>query len=420
MRHDRGPHGGLLVSLAPFAQESKSNEMSAPSNSLNRYASALSTEAEAHKSVTQVCDELLRSGMEEPDVAVLFSTHHHASYWDQLPQEVRRRLRPKYLIGCSAEAVVQGGREVEEQPALAIWTAHLPQSKLTPLHIQFQRTVEGGAIVGWPDSLVGDWPREAVLLLLAEPFTFPTDYLLQRMNEDQPGVRVLGGMASGAAAPGHNRLFYGDTALESGAVGLVIESGVSIASVVSQGCRPIGDPLIVTKAERNIIEQLGGRPALQQLKEIFQRLPTHEQELAQHGLHLGRTVSEYRDRFEAGDFLVRNVIGVDHESGAIAVGDFVRVGQTVQFHIRDEQSAHDDLVEQLSRRGAPRTAQAALLFTCNGRGTRLFSKPDHDAGTILEQYGSIPMAGFFAQGEIGPVETMNFLHGFTASVVLFS
>jgi small ligand-binding sensory domain FIST len=394
--------------------------MAVPSVLPNRYASALSTESDPLVAATEVCDQLLQAGMEQPDLAVLFVSHHDASQWDRLPEEVQQRLRPRNLIGCSAEGVVEKNREVEQQSALAIWAAVLPQSRITPLHLYFQRTIEGGAIVGWPDHLVGDWPKDAVLLLLAEPFSFPTDYLLQRMNEDQPGVRVLGGMASGATAPGQNRLFFGPSTLDSGAVGLMVDGGVTITSVVSQGCRPIGDPLIVTKAERNIIEQLGGRSALQQLKEIFQRLPTHEQELAQNGLHLGRTVSEYRDRFQAGDFLVRNVIGVDHESGAIAVGDFVRVGQTVQFHIRDEKSAHDDLVEQLSRRRTPQPAQAGLLFTCNGRGTRLFSQADHDARTVLEQCGPMPLAGFFAQGEIGPVQNMNFLHGFTASLVLFS
>ena len=288
------------------------------------------------------------------------------------------------------------------------------------MHLNFQRTEEGGAIVGWPDDLTGDWPRESVLLILAEPFTFPADYLLQRLNEDQPGVLAVGGMASGGTAPRQNRLFQDDAVLESGAVAVRLHGGVQVHSIVSQGCRPIGGTMVVTKAERNIIEQLGGRPALQQLQQIFQQLPVHEQELVQHGLHLGRTVSEYKDPLEAGDFLIRNVVGVDHETGAVAVADYIRVGQTVQFHIRDERSAHDDLQLQLQRRGVLSQPQAALLFTCNGRGSRLFSQPHHDAETICGQLGQIPLAGFFAQGEIGPVQQQNFLHGFTASIALFN
>ena len=385
----------------------------------NRYASALSTRANTSEAVAEVCDRILQAELKHPDLALLFVSHHHADEWHQLPQEVWQRLQAKQLIGCSGEAIVEGPREVEERPAMALWTACLPRTRIRPIDLRFQRTSEGGAIVGWPDDLTGEWPAGAVLLLLAEPFSFPADYLVQRVNEDQPGVMVLGGMASGAAAPRQNRLFLGKETLEVGAVAVLLDGGVTVTSVVSQGCRPIGEPLVVTKAERNIIEQLGGRPALEQLQQIFMQLPNHEQQLAQRGLHLGQTVSEYKDHFEAGDFLVRNVVGIDHATGAIAVGDYVRVGTTVQFHIRDEKSAHDDLELQLQRRRPARPPKACLLFTCNGRGTRLFSQPNHDAQMITQQLGPIPLAGFFAQGELGPVQQTNFLHGFTASLALF-
>jgi small ligand-binding sensory domain FIST len=196
---------------------------------------------------------------------------------------------------------------------------------------------------------------------------------------------------------------------------------VRLQTVVSQGCRPIGHAFVVTKAERNVIYELGGKPALAQLREIFDTLPTREQRLVQRALHVGRVVSEYQERFEQGDFLVRNVVGIDANTGAIAIGDYIRPGQTVQFHVRDQEAADAELTQLLadarSRGGA--NPAGALLFTCNGRGTRMFSKAHHDAEAVERAFGSLPLAGFFAQGELGPIGKHNFTHGFTASIGLF-
>jgi small ligand-binding sensory domain FIST len=196
---------------------------------------------------------------------------------------------------------------------------------------------------------------------------------------------------------------------------------VKLHAVVSQGCRPIGRSFVVTKAERNVIFELGGKPALVQLREIFDALPTSEQRLVQRALHVGRVVSEYKERFEQGDFLIRNVVGIDAASGAIAIGDYIRPGQTVQFHIRDQEAADAELKQLLSAAKKKSRAQpaGALLFTCNGRGSRMFSQPHHDAAAIAQCLGPLPLAGFFAQGELGPIGQQNFIHGFTASVALF-
>jgi small ligand-binding sensory domain FIST len=290
------------------------------------------------------------------------------------------------------------------------------------MRLNFTATPEGGAFTGWPNDLPAAWPSGAALLLLAEPFSFPADVLLSQLNETQKGVPVIGGMASGGFAPGENRLLLGSDEIETGAVAVLVHGGVSITSVVSQGCRPIGQPFVVTKAERNVIKELGGKPALLQLQELFDKLSEEDQRLARHGLHVGQVTDEYRDSFGRGDFLVRNVQGADPESGAIAIGDWVRVGQTVQFHVRDAQTADEDLVELLSRAQHPNTLPfaGALLFTCNGRGTRLFDTPHHDAAAIAHHWPNIPTAGFFAQGEIGPIAGKNFVHGFTASAALFA
>jgi small ligand-binding sensory domain FIST len=288
------------------------------------------------------------------------------------------------------------------------------------MHLRFVQTQEGGTFVGWPSELPNPWPAGAALFLLGDPFSFPADELIQRINEDHPGIPVLGGMASGGARPEENRLLLGSRCHPAGAVAALVHGGVRIRSVVSQGCRPIGRPFIVTKAEANVIRELGGMPALGRLQEVFAELTPNEQQMVREGLHVGRVLSEYQDHFGRGDFLVRNVIGADPDSGAIAIGDYVRPGQTVQFHVRDAETADEDLRALLTSAATDAAASpaGALVFTCNGRGTRLFSAPDHDAACVRDCLGNIPVAGFFAQGELGPIGGKNFLHGFTASVAL--
>jgi small ligand-binding sensory domain FIST len=201
-----------------------------------------------------------------------------------------------------------------------------------------------------------------------------------------------------------------------GAVGALLGPGADIHTLVSQGCRPFGRPLVVTRADANIIFELAGRPALERLvAQAHESLSEDEVALLEMGgLQLGRVIDEHRENFGRGDFLVRNVVGADRSSGAIAVGDVVDVGTTVQFHLRDAASADEDLHALI----APERADGALVFTCNGRGTRLFGAPHHDVRVLSEHLGPVPMAGFFAAGELGPVCGRNFLHGFTASVAL--
>jgi small ligand-binding sensory domain FIST len=255
------------------------------------------------------------------------------------------------------------------------------------------------------------------MIVLGEPFAFPVDVLLERFNEDRPGVRIVGGMASGASMPGESRLLLNDETFGEGLVAIRI-SGVALRMLVSQGCRPIGESMVITKAERNVIESLGGKLALDVVFELFKTLPTREQRMFQNGLHVGRVINEYQESFGFGDFLIRNVVGIDKEQRSIAIGDYVRPGQTVQFHIRDSESASLELQQMLSSASRERPYQSALLFTCNGRGSNMFSEPHHDA-SMVSASGKFPLAGFFAAGEIGPVGNKNFLHGFTASVVLF-
>ncbi|WP_145087795.1 FIST signal transduction protein [Anatilimnocola aggregata] len=395
--------------------------MAPSASSPHRFASALSTDPDPLAAALQVCRLAKEQLRATPDLAVLFVSAQHAPQADALAMLVCEALGTENVIGCTAEGIVGVGREVEFEPAVSLWLASWPGVFTTQLRLNYERTRDGGAIQGWPAELEGEWPADAFLLLLAEPLTFQADLLLERLNEDRPGVPIHGGMASGGYNPGENRLFCGREALVEGAVGVFVHGDIKLRSIVSQGCRPIGKPFVVTKAERNVIHELGGKPALLQLKELFDTLPTREQVLVQRNLHVGRVVSEYQATFGQGDFLVRNVMGIDPNDGAIALGDYIRTGQTVQFHVRDQEAADAELKQMLNvvkKSGGPQPL-AGLLFACNGRGSRMFSQSDHDAGLIAKLLGDIPLAGLFAAGEFGPVGHQNFLHGHTASIALF-
>lgn len=385
-----------------------------------RFASFLSTSPDLRTAAETACQAVHKELDAPATLACLFITPHYRGDLKAIASLVCDHLQTENLIGCIAESVAGINQEVEDNPGLSLWAFAAPRQEVSLAHLQFERTPDGGLFTGWTEGYELDWPNDVSVLAIGDPFSFPADHFLEQVNEVHPGVTVSGGMASGASAPDESRIFFGRHVVYRGAVVAFLRGSLKVRTVVSQGCRPIGKPMVVTKAERNVLFELGGKPALKQLSDLFATLPTSEQALVQKGVHVGIVVSEYKEKFEYGDFLIRNVTGFDQQVGALAIGDWVRVGQTVQFHIRDRETADDDLHQLLrkamSDSGGP---SGALLFTCNGRGTRMFSEPHHDATSIGVTLGSIPLAGFFAAGELGPVAGKNYMHGFTASVALF-
>ncbi len=353
-----------------------------------------------------------RFGDVPASLAMIVASRHHAPAAETVSETLRDAAGPERIIGCVAETVVGGPREVEDEPAVAVWLAALPAPAET-FHMEFVSTSEGGVFAGYLFE-----PRVAdPYLLIADPFSFPADLLLRHLNQRSPGTVMMGGMASGATARGQTRLFLDGQVLDAGAVGARLH-GARIRPLVSQGCRPVGNDFTVTKGEGNVISELGGKPPVERLQELVAVLPPEDRELVGQGLHVGRVIDEYQADPGRGDYLIRNVVGVDPQSGALAVGEEVEVGQTMRFHLRDAATADEDLRLLLEREGEEAPAAGALLFTCNGRGTRLFELPDHDAALVSGMLGGIPLAGFNCAGEIGPVGGRNFLHGFTASVAL--
>ena len=373
--------------------------------------------ADAREAARRAVDEARASlGGLPPALAVLFASAHFFDSAEDLAVAVTEQAGPVPLIGCVAEAVAGGPREVESEPAVSLWLA----AGLGPVEtyaMEFVRTSSGGTFGGYRfDAEPG-----GVHLMLCDPFTFPASDLLAHLNDHVPGTVVMGGMASGGLRLRQSRLFLDGRVLAEGAVGAHLPEA-EVHPLVAQGCRPVGDPYTTTRAEGNVIFELGGRPPVVRLQELAAALSSRDRELLVQGLQVGLVIDEYRAEPRQGDFLIRSVVGADPESGAIAVGEEIAVGRTVQFHVRDAESADEDLQRTLAREAAVldgRPAAGALLFTCNGRGSRLFSGPDHDAGLIAKMLGKIPVAGFFCAGELGPVGGQNFLHAFTASIALF-
>jgi small ligand-binding sensory domain FIST len=378
-----------------------------------QFASSMSEHPIATHATGEVIGEVLEAIGDQPDLAVLFVTAPHTGALEDIARTVRELLHPGTLLGVTAVSVLSGDREVEERAAITLWAARLG-APASPVRLDASIQSLGIAVSGLNEGVIGD-EQERTLLLLADPFSMPVDGFLDAAPETYPGLRIIGGLASAARGPGGNRLVLDGHHYTDGAVGALLPPLDSLSAVVSQGCRPIGIPMTVTKSEGRIIYELAGRPALERLVELLEKLDPEERALAQRGIHLGRVIDEHKIDFDRGDFLIRTVLGGDRDVGAIAVGDEVEIGATVQFQVRDADSADHDLRELM----AGRTAKAALVFTCNGRGTHLFGQPDHDAEVINAHVDGSATAGMFCAGEVGPIGDRSFLHGFTASILLF-
>ncbi len=356
------------------------------------------------------------AGLEgECDLALVFAAAPHLSEADSLLAVVHDRLAPRSLIGCGAGGVVGAGREIEHGPGAVVWALAAPAASIGTHHLELEPVQGGVRISGVPEE---EGPGDA-LIVLADPSTFAVEALLEWINSEWPGTPVLGGLAS-AASPQSASLFRDRELVGAGAVAARVE-GLGLLPCVSQGATPIGPEMTITSATANVIEELASRPAIERLREAIAELDDREQALAAQGLMLGVVIDENQPSYERGDFLVRPILGLDPEAGTLALGDRVRIGQTVRMHVRDGATADEDLREALRAQSlalGTEGAAGALLFTCNGRGSHMFEVPDHDASVLEDALGA-PAGGFFCAGEIGPVGGRNFLHGFTATIAVF-
>ena len=360
-----------------------------------------------------------------PDMVAAFVSPHYAPDYETLTMLAAERFGTALLVGCSGGGVIGAATEVENRPGLALTAACLPGVKLTPFHIQYGALPDGDAPPDEWGSLVSTpVGSEVDFLILADPFSMQGEQLLMGLDYAFPRSAKIGGLASGAHQEGGNALFLGAEMYTDGVVGIAFEGDVQIDTVVAQGCRPIGEPMHITSSRRNILLEVDRRTPFEVLKEIFMTLDERDRELAQHSLFLGVVMDELNDNPRLGDFLIRNIVGVDAQRGALAVGEMLKEGQTVQFHLRDAQTSSQDLNAMLEQyvSGLPEGGQSgagALLFQCLGRGEYLYGRPDHDTGMFTDMVGAVPLTGFFCNGEIGQVGEATFLHGYTSSFGIF-
>ncbi len=344
-------------------------------------------------------------GGREADLAFLFLSPAHLGRVPEAALALREELSCRRLAGCVAQGVLARRREVEEGPAVAVWAACLPGAGVQVAHVQ--------GLQDFPE-LEG----ASLCVLLVDPFSFPVSQVLDGLNERYPGLPLVGGIAAGAGRPGTQALIVDEELYEGGAA-MAALSGVAVRTVVSQGCAPFGREAVITRAEENIVYELAAEPAFERLRREIAKLSPEERRLAAAGVLAGLVIDENKAEYGRGDFLMRGIIGADEASGALAVGERVRPGQTLRFHYRDAGSADEDLRQALQREVGEAPVAGALLFTCNGRGTHMFGEPDHDARTAADTLGCEALAGFFCGGEIGPVGGRAFLHGFTATLAVF-
>ncbi|MDA2810954.1 FIST C-terminal domain-containing protein [Nocardiopsis sp. RSe5-2] len=383
-----------------------------------RFGDALASGADLVSAAERAVQEAVRSLDGPPDL-IFFSVCGTDTEEVVLAGERVMGMAPGSVsIGCTSAGVIGGGRGVEEQGAVSVWAARLPDVEMTPFQLDVVPEGDHLAVIGMrePDE------SDRAALLLADPYRFPAQSFVERSTDALGGLPLVGGLADGMGGNGSVRLFFEGEVVDAGAIGLLLGGDGIVGTMVSQGCRPVGPAMAVTGAEGNVVSGLAGVPAYDRLEQLINALPPEEQELAAGGgLHIGIAMDEYADRHEQGDFLIRSVVGADPDENSLTIGDTVDVGQTVRFQVRDRDTADTDLLERLGMFGEDTGGRAAgvLLFSCNGRGASMFGTADHDVRAVRRALGVDAVTGFFAAGEVGPVAGRNHVHSYTACLLAF-
>jgi small ligand-binding sensory domain FIST len=348
---------------------------------------------------------------EAPDLLFLFASAAYEHDYADLLQEAMQVSQTTELAGCSASAVIGGTRELETEPGVAALALTLPRGALLNVRYLAPDEVRSAGLADISSAQCQG------LVVLADPFTTDVAGLIEALEHEYPGVTIVGGLATGNPTVHSTCVFHGAAVAEEGAVVIGVGGTLRLRPIVSQGCEPIGEPWTVTDSDKHIVRSIGGRTAYEVLAETVNQLDPETRGRLNTNLRVGLAMNEYRDEFRRGDFLIRNLMGVDPRSGAIAVAGEPRIGQTLQFQLLDARAADQEL-RQMLEGASDGSSSAALLFACNGRGAGLFGAPDHDVRAVREVLGALPLAGLFCNGEIGPVGGSTFVHGYTASLGL--
>jgi small ligand-binding sensory domain FIST len=385
-----------------------------------KWASALSNRVDARQALAEACESVLESLGGTPDLALLFVSDHYADALDALPGWTQSLLSPRHLIGCSASGVIGAGKEVERSEAISVVAARLPGVGLSPFHLSAApRAPEANF---WSELTGLTAPEVRGLLLIGEPAATETEEVLKLIDSAYPNAPKIGGLVSGVETAGQAALFLDDRRLNQGLVGLALSGPIELQTLVAQGCRPVGDPMIITRCKDSVIYELNTGTPVEALQKLYERLEPRDQELCRHSLFVGIEMTGRSHSYGHGDFLIRNLAGLEPNGGAMAVqGQFANY-QVVQFHLRDARASAHDLEQRLvrlQRSGRAKDVGGALLFSCLGRGQGLYGVSNHDSDLFIKHLGPLPLGGFFANGEVGPVGGQTFLHGYTSVFGMF-
>lgn len=388
-----------------------------------RWASAVDTDASLNSAVERAAEKIfIDLGRQEPDLLIVFVSQEHSARFEAVSELLHREFENTFLFGCCAAAVIGGGREIEDQPAISLTGAILPGVKFRGLHLDAAQVPPVYAAPRiWEDTLHLTASQQPSFLILADPFSFETEVFVRGLDRVFPSSSKVGGLASGARQVGGTALYLGKQVHRSGAITLALTGNIEVDAVVAQGCRPIGDPMFITGAHENLIREIDGHAPRDVLADLFERLGPSDRDLFSQSLYLGLALRKDASEYVPGDFLIRNILGMDPQSGALWVNAHIPANSVVQFHLRDAATSALDLERALTAYKASQFSPAggALLFSCAGRGIGLYGQADHDSNAFRRLIADVPVGGFFCNGEIGPVHNATYLHGYTSSFAVF-
>lgn len=389
-----------------------------------KWASSISTSNDIETCIEETTQAIRdQLGDKTSHLTLIFVSPHFKKHYGLIPDMIRRKMDPGVLIGCSGGGIIGGGREVEQHAALSVTCAHLPGVEIRPIYSDTMSLPDQDTKPDiWRKWLGIPVEKRPQFIFLADPFSFRGEEFLEGLDFAYPDSRKLGGLASGARSLGGNALYLETAVYTEGLVGVALSGDIAVDTIVAQGCRPIGKPLTITQCHETLLQKVDGKSPIEVLEELVETLNENDRQLLQTSLFLGIAMDAMNDEPKQGDFLIRNLIGVDRATGAVGIGAALREGMLVQFHLRDKVMSAEDLSLLLSRyksQGRSEGACGALLFSCLGRGEYLYGKPNHDSDMFKNKLGDIPLGGFFCNGEIGPVGQSTFLHGYTSSFGIF-
>ena len=389
-----------------------------------KWASHLSTQNNIEACVDESVEAILsQMDGKSVDLTIIFVSPQFKDKYEEIPKLIRDRISSKHFLGCFGGGIIGGGKEAEQQAAFSMTCANLPDVEIQGIHTDTMKLPDQDTAPSvWREWLGVDVEKNPSFIFLADPFSFQGEEFLAGVDFAYPNSSKVGGLASGAQAQGGNALYLNDKIHNNGLIGLALSGNIGMDTIVAQGCRPIGEPVKVSKCDGTLLTGMDGQPPLELLQSVYEGLDENDKSLVQTSLFLGIEMDPLKDNPQQGDFLIRNIMGVEREIGGIHVGTLLREGQLVQFHLRDKAMSAEDLKLMLTRYKANKNfknTSGALLFSCLGRGQYLYGKPNHDADMFRDHIGDIPLGGFFCNGEIGPVGKTTFLHGYTSSFGIF-